>query len=96
MKKFIVVLTGLFLFGCVNTPYINQVDLSKTDFSKIEELKHGDSCSTVALFFLPIETEQSILKAASEANISKVHYVESSNVGLWPLWYQNCIEVYGE
>ena len=96
MKKYILALMCVCLVGCVNTPYVNQVDLSKTDFSKIKELKHGDSCNTVAFFFLPLETEQSILKAATEANISKVTYVETSATDLWPLFWQQCVEVYGE
>ena len=89
-------LLSLLVAGCVEAPYINQIDLNKTDFSKIEELKHGEACNAVALFILPVETEKSILKAALEAGISKIHYIESRHDGVYPLYYQDCVEVYGE
>ena len=95
-KIYLASLLSLFVSGCVNAPYINQIDLNKTDFSKIEELKHGEACNAVALFILPIETEKSILKAALEADITKIHYIESRNTGLYPIYYEDCVEVYGE
>lgn len=97
MKKYIVTsFVGLFLSGCINAPYINQIDLNKTDFSKIEELKQGKACNAVALFIFPVETEKSILKAALEADINKIYYIESRYDGLWPIYYEDCVEVYGE
>ena len=69
---------------------------TEIDFSKIEELKIGEACNAIALFIIPVETEKSILKAALEADISKIHYVETRNEGLYPLFYQSCVMVYGE
>ncbi len=96
MKKIFCLFLSLFLCACVNAPYVNQIDLNKTDFSKIEELKIGKACNAIALFIIPVETEKSILKAALEADISKIHYVETRNEGLYPLFYQSCVMVYGE
>jgi hypothetical protein len=96
MKKLFCLLAVLFLSACVNAPYVNQIDLNKTDFSKIEELKMGEACNAIALFIIPVETEKSILKAALEADISKIQYVETRNEGLYPLYYQSCVMVYGE
>lgn len=95
-KRCLLPLLALFLAGCVNAPYINQIDLNKTDFSKIDELKVGRACNIVALFILPIEREKSILKAALDADISKIHYIESRHQGVYPIYYEDCVEVYGE
>ena len=96
MKKLLCLFLLLFLSGCVNAPYINQIDLNKTDFSKIEELKVGAACNSIALFILPIEYEKSILKAALDAGISKIHYIEERNEGLYPFFVKSCVMVYGE
>ena len=96
MKKIFCLFLLLFLGACVNAPYINQIDLNKADFSKIEVLKVGKACNAVALFVIPVEIEKSILKATLEADISKIHYVETRNEGLFPLFYQSCVMVYGE
>ena len=95
MKKALV-LISLLLPGCVYSPYINQIDLNKTDFAQIEALKVGKACQSIALFILPIETEKSILKAALNANITKIHYVESSWSGIYPLYIEDCVLVYVE
>jgi hypothetical protein len=95
-KIYLASLLSLFVSGCVNAPYINQIDLNKTDFSKIENMKVGRACNAVALFFIPVETEKSILKAVSKANIAKIHYIESRIRGLYPIYYENCVYVYGE
>ena len=96
MKKLFCLLAVLFLSACVNAPYINQIDLNKTDFSKIEELKVGEACNAIALFVLPIEYEKSILKAALDADISKIYYIEERNEGLYPFFWNSCVMVYGE
>lgn len=96
MRKIIILFSFLLLSACVYAPYINQVDLNKTDFSKIEELKAGKACNAIALFIFPVEYEKSILKAALDANISKIHYIETRDSGLYPFYYESCVMVYGE
>ena len=97
MKKlFITAFTAISLSACVYTPYINQIDLQNTDFGALAHQKYGQACSTVILFFIPLETERSIAKAALSAGISKVSYVETESFNAWPLVWNNCILVYGE
>ena len=97
MKKlFITAFTAISLSACVDTQYINQIDLQNTDFSTLAYKKQGRACTGGFLFFIPAETERSIAKAALSAGISKVSYVETESFNAWPLVWNNCILVYGE
>lgn len=97
MKKlFITAFTAISLSACVDTKYINQIDLQNTDFGALAHQKYGQACDTGILFFIPLETERSIAKAALSAGISKVSYVETESFNAWPLVWNNCILVYGE
>lgn len=97
MKKlFITAFTAISLSACVDTQYINQIDLQNTDFGALAHQKYGQACDTGILFFIPLETERSIAKAALSAGIRKVSYVETEYFNAWPLVWSNCILVYGE
>ena len=97
MKKlFITAFTAISLSACVDTQYINQIDLQNTDFGALAHQKYGQACDTGILFFIPLETERSIAKAAFNAGIRKVSYVETEYFNAWPLVWSNCILVYGE
>lgn len=97
MKKiFITTAIAISLSACVYSPYINQIDLQDTDFGALAYQKYNKACYS-GFFFIPFETDLSIAKAAFEAGIHKVSYVESEvDIGLWPLIWKECIVVYGK
>ena len=95
MKKMIAVI-AIGLCGCVSTPVVNQADLSKVNFSDLKSQKMGISCDVIALGVLPLERYASVVKAAWEAGIEKVSYVEHYRINAWPLLYKDCVMVYGK
>lgn len=95
MKKMIAVI-AIGLWGCVSTPVVNQADLSKVNFSDLKSQKMGISCDIIALGVLPLESYASVVKAAWEAGIEKVSYVEYYHINAWPLLYKDCVMVYGK
>lgn len=97
MKKLLIVTaTAISLSACVDTPYINQIDLQNTDFEQLSQQKYGRACDVIFLFFIPLETRRSIAKAAFSAGIRKVSYIETEYINAWPLVWSNCVVVYGE
>lgn len=95
MKKLLI--GGLFvLSGCVSTPVINQANLQNVNFADLLNQKTNRACQTMLFGILPAETDVSIAKAAWEAGITHVSYVENSNIYLFPLMTQHCVIVYGE
>lgn len=96
VMKRIIVLCLFCLCGCMSTPVINQTDLSKVNFTELKSQKVGISCTVVYLGILPLETSASVAKAAWEAGIEKVLYVERYQANAWPLVYRDCVVVYGK
>lgn len=97
MKKiFITTATAISLSACVYSPYINQIDLQNTDFEQLSHQRYGQACDTGILFFIPLETERSIAKAAFNAGIRKVSYIETEYFNAWPLVWSSCVVVYGK
>ena len=91
---------GLLISGCVtsNSPSVNSVDLANVDFSYIETMKKGKSCSK-NIFFIPIGSDQ-LLDATKDARIRHVKYVEKSFSGFpllfLPIFSKSCVIAYGE
>lgn len=50
----------------------NTLDVSKTDFSKLEELKQGEACVN-NLFFLFYWGDNNLSEAAADGKISHLH-----------------------
>lgn len=95
MKKLLVGCLFM-LSGCVSTPVINQANLQNVNFADLLNQKTNRACQTTLFGILPAETEASIAKAAWEAGITHVSYVENSSAYLFPLMVQHCVVVYGE
>lgn len=94
MKK-LIILSLVLLGGCVSTPVINQADLQSVNFAELLDQKSNKSCQSLLFGFIPIETEASVAKAAWEAGIEKVSYVETSHTYMLPIMSENCVIVYG-
>lgn len=96
MKKFATILLCLIMiYACVQTPIINQADVTKVDFEKLLDQKVGKSCVYLLFGFIPIKNRASVAQAAWKAGIKKVSYVETEN-GYFPLLPHSCVIVYGE
>jgi PBP1b-binding outer membrane lipoprotein LpoB len=98
MKKIIAIASLAVLGACsyYGAPVVNQADISKVDFAKLQDQKKGESCQSMLLMWLPIGGSPSVAEAAWSANISKVSYVDQKMFLLYPLFLQNCSIVYGE
>jgi demethoxyubiquinone hydroxylase (CLK1/Coq7/Cat5 family) len=100
MKK-IFLLTGLIaasLFtGCTwkSSAMASPVDISKTDMTKVQQLKTGESCQKY-LLFIPIGFDATAKTAAEKAGISHIEYQETTHTTFWPFYESRCIKVYGE
>ena len=95
MKRMLV-LSLLILTGCVSTPVINQANLQNVNFADLLEQKTNQACQTMLFGILPVEPQASIAKAAWEAGIEKVSYVENSTTYALPFMTQRCVIIYGE
>lgn len=96
MKKLLILPLAFGLTACVSTPVINQADLQNVNFAELLEQKSNKSCQSLLFGFIPIQTEASVAKAAWEAGIEKVSYVETSRTYVLPIMSENCVIVYGE
>lgn len=92
MKKIFmfVVLLGLGACRYVSTPVINQTDLSNVNFRELQSKKMGAACTKYFLF-IPLTNYISVAKAAFEAGIEHVSYVE-----YYGTLAKECVLVYGE
>jgi len=95
MKKFIA-LYLITLTGCVSTPVVNQANLQNVNFAELLQQRTNRACQTLLFGILPIDSGASIAKAAWEAEIEKVSYVETSTIYLFPFATQQCVIIYGE
>lgn len=95
MKHFLL-LPLLILTGCVSTPVINQANLQNVNFADLLNQKTNQACQTMLLGILPVESDASIAKAAWEAGIEHVSYVENSTTYVLPFITQKCVIIYGE
>lgn len=95
MKK-LFVLPLFILTGCVSTPVINQSNLQNVNFAELLNQKTNQACQTMLFGILPVESQASIAKAAWEAGIERVSYVENSTTYAFPFMTQKCVIIYGE
>lgn len=95
-KSLLSLIVPVLLSGCAfSTPITNTTDLSKVDFSNSYEFKQGTDCSYSLLGILPITSGARFIKAAQDANLTKVHFVEHG-YEYYLLFGRQCIRVYGE
>lgn len=98
MKKIIFsLIIVLGLTGCSydRSPLLNTTDLNKVDFSTINSMKRGESCSSRILFFIGPFGSQEIVKAATSAKISKVEFVDYKTTS-YVVYTKSCVIVYGK
>lgn len=92
------------MFGsaaCTTTsPASNVAPLDSIDFSDIETMKKGESCSMFVLGFFGPLGDTNLKNATKDARIRKVRYIEKTHSGFpmltMPLVYKRCIVAYGE
>ncbi len=99
MKNFFLIICILGLVGCTTAqPYVsNNTDLGTVNFEDLLWQKSGKSCNTWLFGFIPKNTDYaSIAKAAWDAGIKKVSYVEGYKESFFPIWSSDCVVVYGE
>ena len=100
MKKFLFSLSiaGLILTGCT-TKYTSLPEsrtfINKTDFSKINSLRTGETCERRFLFF-KFGNNLSAKQAAYNGGITTIKYQETSHTSFWPIYSSVCLKVYGE
>jgi len=89
-------LVTLSFAGCtaISTPVLNQVNLSESDFSKVDSMKRGEDCSSYVLFFGPFGS-QSLRTAVRNGKISHVKAVDEE-VSTYVVYSKSCIIAYGE
>jgi len=105
MKKILVLFAlAMTLFGNVActtvSPAVNVATLDSIDFSDVETMKKGESCSVYVLGLFGPLGDSNLKDATKEARIRKVRYVEKTRGGFpmltMPLIYKSCIVAYGE
>ena len=100
MKKAITALSitaAILMTGCTykSSALASPVDISKTNMSALNSLKEGEACQRHFLF-IPIGFDATAKTAAENAKISKIKYQETSRTFFWPIYWSDCIKVYGE
>ncbi|MDH5545284.1 MAG: TRL-like family protein [Gammaproteobacteria bacterium] len=101
MKKSVILLFSALLVlglasGCSTqmTRYTQTVDISSTDFSKLDGMKKGEACISRA--FIMVSYDNTIETAAKKAGITKVMHVEKKYGNPFSPFFQNCTIVYGK
>lgn len=102
MNKLAILALGLSLGGCAIstrapvTGFIYQGTQANEDAtSNSGASKRGEACATSILGWIGVG-EASIDKAADQAGITKVAYVDSSSFGVLGIYAEYCAIVYGE
>ncbi len=97
MKKSFI-LSTLILCACqYGTPPLRQnIELENVNFRELWNKKVGTECNTIIFGFIPVEVNDGIARAAWNAGITKVSYVEYYSHDFWPLFIEDCIKVYGD
>ena len=82
--------------GCSTqmTRYTQTIDISGTDFSKLDKMKKGEACITRA--FIMVSYDNTIETAAKKGGITKVMHVEKKMGNPVSPFFQNCTIVYGK
>jgi len=71
------------------------LNLANVDMAKIEKMKRGEACVSYFLGIIPLSTDATIRKAAQEAGIKTVEYVENTS-SFYLIYSDRCVVVYGE
>jgi hypothetical protein len=87
----------LSLTGCMSkqSPLLNIVDMTQTDFSNVASFKKGESCQTLLFGALPIGGSSSAISAIEKGDIQFVKAIDY-RLKSWIIVTQNCVTVYGE
>lgn len=99
MKAVLGLFVVLFCAGCTITQshVSNNTDLTAVDFEELLNQKSGQSCNTVFFGIFPASGDYaSVAKAALDAEIKKVSYVETYKTYLFPIMSSECVVVFGE
>jgi hypothetical protein len=82
--------TGLITPAATTYP-VNQ----EMDFSQLQTMKRGESCSTMILGIFGPNGDATVASAARVGGISRVRYVDN-RIRNYLLWYRFCVVAYGE
>lgn len=101
MKKIILVstLTLAMFTGCsikTSAPQQHNMNLHEVNMKEVSQMKKGTACQARFLMIFPVGTDDTVLTAASNGDISKVEYVEKSASGIPFLYNEVCTDVYGK
>lgn len=80
------IVAAALLAGCglyATSPVNNTLDITRADFSRANEFRHGQSCSLLILGFIPWpwhanKTPDTVLGAIQKAGIQKVEFFEKT------------------
>lgn len=84
------------LSACVSTitPATNTVPVEAVDFTTVADMKRGESCASVYLFFIGPIGDASVVKAAQAAGIRTVEVIDYEFD--WnPFVQKYCVVAYG-
>lgn len=80
------------------TQYNNTVDITQTDFSKIQDFKKASSCSYLVLGFIPWpwaeKTPDTLFEAIEQSGIKKVVFMDKT-FDYHFTYARSCINAYG-
>jgi len=83
----------LLVSGCAtHSPSINTVDVTDKDLTN---LKSGTACGTYIFGLIGPFSEESIVTAAKNGNVTKIKAIDKS-INNYVIFSQNCITVHGE
>lgn len=74
------------------TVYPTDADI---DFSQLESMKQGESCSLTVLGIFGPNGDASVAAAARAGNLTRVRYVDNRFENYF-LWHRLCVVAYGE
>ena len=86
------------VLGCTGliTPAITTYPVDQAmDFSQLQTMKRGESCSTTILGIFGPNGDATVASAARGAGITQVRYVDN-RIRNYLLWYRFCVVAYGE
>lgn len=89
---------AILISGCslkTSAPQGHMIDLHKIDMKEVSQMKKGTACRAMFLIF-PVSTDDTLLTAAANGNISKIEYVEK-HISRFPFIYEEyCTDVFGK
>ena len=95
MKKLLTLAFCLALSSCAIAPVMNTTDLTNVDWSNVENLKEGSSCTYHLFGFLGDFGRSRLPEAVESAGIKRVYAVDQT-YGYYILFGRTCLNVWGE